>query len=280
MTFFAPTLASLLRSPPNNSFPQKIINRTQPRATLRRMLISQTPAHAAIRAVAFHWPIVLHMARVLSGGMQRGQGDDAPHLPHSYYRFLQRELTLAETILRRILVLLASVCPAPKISIRKRTTRAAHKASDAVVVRAPFFSLLDPAGKPLANTTGPDMSAQAPSGHPRIWWPGKVESAAPPKRQTYLMGAPRDASRLLARIEGLQHVIENTGLHAARMARLIARGCAASADIFNLPKRDRPLRHGRAPGISKKRLRTEWLDFQALNRAAGNFLDAPWPDTG
>jgi|GEM_PF-6461990 len=241
------------------------------------MLISQTPAQAAIRVVAFHWPIVLHMARVLSGGVQRGQGGGAPHLPHSYYRFLQRELTLAETILRRILVLLASVCPAPKISIRKRIARAARKTPHAPASH-PFFSLLDPAGKPLANTTAPDMSA--PAGHPRIWWPGKVESAAPPKRQTYLMGAPRDASRLLARLEGLQHVIENTGLHAARMARLIARVCAASADIFNLPKRDRPLRHGRAPGVSKKRLRTEWLDFQALNRVAGNFLDAPWPDTG
>lgn len=218
------------------------------------------------------------MARVLSGGVRRGQGDAALSVPHSYYKFLHRELTLAETILRRILVLLASVCPAPKISIRKRTTRSARKASDAVAVSAPFFSLLDPAGKRLANTTAPDISA--PAGHPRIWWPGKVEAPQPPKRQTYLMGAPRDASRLLARLEGLQHVIENTGLHAARMARLIARGCAASADIFNLPKRDRPLRHGRAPGISKKRLRTEWLDFQALNRAAGNFLDAPWPDTG
>ena len=107
-----------------------------------------------------------------------------------------------------------------------------------------------------------------------------MEASQPPKRITYLMGAPRDAAALLARIEGLQHVIENTGLHAARMARLIARGYAASADIFHLPKRDRPLRHGRAPGVSKNRLRADWLDFQALNRAAANFLDAPWPDTG
>lgn len=227
------------------------------------------------RAVSFHWAMILHMLYVLVSALGQTRGEAVQTVPHHLYRYLQKELSLAETLMRRILVLLASVCPAPVI--RPPAQRAAPVGRGArslpqakrADVAVPRFTLLDP----NVSLRARHPSAPGPVPTPRIWWPGKPEPEAPPRLIRYTPFQPRAAAGLVKRLRALQDVVANTGTHTARMARLIARQQLATADLDNLPKRDRPLRHGRAPGVSRKRLQAWWADFNLLNRCAAEFLD-------
>lgn len=244
----------------------------------RMMFLPETPDRLARRAVAFHWPVLLHMVRVLTDALGLAHGTPETRIGHASYLWFHKELRLAETIMRRVLVLIAASFPAPVLRSANTASgqgRAARKPRSQPD-RAPLFSLLDPMPRRKQETpAGPRAT-----GNPRIWWPGKPDGPPkPPARTAIMPGAQRAAVPLLTRARALQDVIENTGPHVARMARLIARQRAATADIHNLPKRDRPLRHGRAPGVSKKRLRASWWDFASLNRCAAEFLDVGWPDT-
>lgn len=175
-----------------------------------------------------------------------------------FWRILHHELTLAESLLRRLLVLIAMTMQMnvsdPRAPMPKQTSKARTPDATTAQKNPPLFSLFDRLD-PLPRET---RSVQKNSGPPpRFWVPG-MDQMYPALPTPKLIEASRDTATLLRRFTALQDALENPGPHAARMAKWILQRQQSAIAAGYMPEldkpRDSPISYGRPPGVTKKRL--------------------------
>ena len=182
-----------------------------------------------------------------------------PSISAAFWRILHHELTLAETIFRRLLVLIAmtmNVSHTPKRAAQstqsKRTKPSEGRTPSS---RTPLFSLFDRLD-PLPREAAPAASV-VPGPQPRFWVPS-MEQMYPPQPARKTIKTLRDTAALLRRLSALQAAMVNPGPHAARMAHWIIQRQLSAQAVGYAPQpdipRDRPICYGRPPGVTKKRL--------------------------
>ena len=176
-----------------------------------------------------------------------------------FWRILHHEITLAETLLRRLLVLIAmtmNIAPVPR-RIAKSDAPCAQKIQPGPKpprVHAPRFSLFDRLDPLPRDPSVPPRPSGPP---PRFWMPG-MDEMCPPLPAAPNTAPSRDTAPLIRRLSALQDALAHPGPHAARMARWILRRQMSAQAAGYLPQpnesRDCPLCYGRPPGVTKKRL--------------------------
>lgn len=228
-----------------------------------------------------HWRFVRDILCGVMKGL-RPTGECISVLHPVSWRIIHRELVLAESLLRRLLVLLAISMTAPALNARRATkqmtppttliqpTRAASK-------RTQLFHLTEP------DDTAPYLSqprTAASSGPPpRFWVPG-MDAMYPALPALKLMPiAPRETDSLIRRLNALQDVLTHPGKHTARMARWIAARRANAKDSPYNESRAIPIRHAHPPGMTRKRLKEIYADARRLHHNALVALLRALPNT-
>jgi len=228
-----------------------------------------------------HWRLV---DDIIWGG-RKGLGPTGKYagkLHPSPWRIIHRELVLAESLLRRLLVLLALSMTTPILKARQASIHTGPQApvkhpNRAASKRTSLFHLTEP------DDTAPYLSqrrASAPSTPPpRFWTPG-MDAMYPPLPPLKLQPtAPRETDTLVRRLGALQDVLAHPGKHTARMARWIAARRAIANDDPYYDGRTIPIRHGHPPGVTQKRLRSDYLNVRRFGQHALAALLKP-PHTG
>jgi hypothetical protein len=216
-----------------------------------------------------HWRFVSDvLCGVMKGLGPSGKPVDMLH-PLSW-RILHRELVLAESLLRRLLVLLALSMTPPLLKQRLTAARNAPQTRmnqpNAKQTRQPLFHLTEP------DDTAPYLSqprTNAPStAPPRFWVPGMeaMYPALPAPRAAQISPISTDA--LIRRLTALQDVLSHPGKHTARMANWIATRRAIAQDTPYDDGRTIPIRHAHPPGMTRKRLRDIYADARRLHHNA------------
>lgn len=213
-----------------------------------------------------HW----HLVDDIICGVMKGLGPVGQRISALHplaWRIIHRELTLAESLLRRLLVLLAASMTPPTFKLRqaphsKTNAQTAHSISK----RTPLFHLTE------QDDTAPHLSqprtnaASAPP--PRFWTPGMEAMYPPLPVPKPHPTAPRGTDALVRRLDALQDVLTHPGKHTARMARWIAARRATANDDPYYDGRSIPIRYGCPLGVTRKRLQSYYSDVRRLNQHA------------
>jgi hypothetical protein len=186
-----------------------------------------------------------------------------------------------------MLILIAMSFPAPKITKRAANDAKPSKTTSLpatrTATRRPYFALTEP----LSASPPPPK----PEARPRLRvidfeqmaldrLNGVRRAPKPPINPNYNQQSERNAAPLIARISGLIDAIDNTGYHAARMARWLRSRQLQSYDLYNLPPRISPIRYGRPPDASRKRMGAEvYRNYIALNARAHDAVDLGYDDS-
>ncbi|QPC86505.1 hypothetical protein GA830_06990 [Mesorhizobium sp. NBSH29] len=210
---------------------------------------------------------------VAMAGMHNAGADGAPTLPRHLHRAILRMLRPAESAVRRLIIIMARglvVTVAPRRADGNKPTAffkpgGPAPASSADACRA-SLPLCDPARRYfLPRPSAPHRSV------PRISFPGSTVPSVIVRRAASALDDPLEAGRIFGRLRVLHTTLDDLPRQALRFARWQAR----SRDP---ERRTRwPLRHGRAPGASRRRKPSEvqavledlnGLAFEALNSRA------------
>lgn len=187
--------------------------------------------------------------------------NDAPKqtLSSVFWRILHHEITLAESLLRRLLILIAMTmhisASAPHAPISRTASKARTPSPATTQPPPPLFSLFDRLDSiPREVAATPPRISGPP---PRFWVPGMAHMY-PALPTPKLIKPARDTATLLRRFTALQDAVANPGPHAARMAKWILQRQQSAIAAGYMPEpdkpRDRPICYGRPPGVTKKRL--------------------------
>lgn len=227
-----------------------------------------------------HWRFVIDILC----GVVKGLGPAGKHVDMLHplsWRMIHRELMLAESLLRRLLVLLALSMTPPLLKQRPAAARNVPQTGmnqpNAKPTCAPLFHLTEP------DDTAPYLSqprTNAPStAPPRFWVPGMeaMYPALPAPRAAQISPISTDA--LIRRLTALQDVLSHPGKHTARMAHWIAARRAIAQDAPYDDGRTIPIRHAHAPGMTRKRLKEIYTDARRLHHNALVALLRATPNT-
>ncbi len=228
-------------APQTRAVPAIPINQSDPIARPHRLPgMTQLVPHAE-QCLALNWPRVAALAARITVLLGAGA-----MLPRSLRNQALRLLRPAESMLRRLLVLMAIKqsaiwnrnSPHPKLSQGRRRTAKDQAARG----RAPAqnFPLLDPLHLPSMVQPPPPYATFGP----RIWSLGSDWTCLPAETE---LPELLPIARLQDRLARLQAALDTPGKHVARMARWLARRGNGGR-----PRRLFPMRPGRPPGYARR----------------------------